>query len=437
MQTTKRIPYYACLALLAYMPFHIFLTQSLSLLTGGLEIWKVAKDVLLILVTLFAVCLVLGMGRVPKQYKWLLGISAAYAAMHAVLWMAHPDIYKQSAELGMLYNLRLPEFAILGYSAVILKPDLFKSRTLITLILGVSGVVALLGVIQYFLPSDILTHVGYSIERGVRPNFFIDNKAGFPRIMSTLREPNALGAYLIIPMALTVLVWAKVKERKHKIVLIALFALYGLALLWTFSRSAWIGAVIAVILVLTWNYRAALLRFVQRFWFVCLIAVLGLGAVAYTQRNTSFVKGYISHTSNDKDIDSNQYHYLFVKQGIEGIIDQPLGHGPGTAGLASIQNPKGSFLTENYYVQIGYEVGVVGLLLFVALNALIYVGLWRTRHTALGAMLLATFWSYVLTNMLLHTWSNEAVACQWWLLAGLVLGVQATHASQRAKTKKS
>jgi hypothetical protein len=24
--------------------------------------------------------------------------------------------------------------------------------------------------------------------------------------------------------------------------------------------------------------------------------------------------------------------------------------------------------------------------------------------------------------MLLHIWSNETVACQWWLVAGLVLG---------------
>jgi hypothetical protein len=426
MQTTKRIPYYACLALLAYMPFHIFLTQSLSLLTGGLEIWKVAKDVLLILVTLFAVCLVLGMGRVSKQYKWLLGISAAYAAMHAVLWMAHPDIYKQSAELGMLYNLRLPEFAILGYSAVILKPDLFKSRTLITLILGVSGVVALLGVIQYFLPSDILTHVGYSIERGVRPNFFIDNKAGFPRIMSTLREPNALGAYLIVPITLTVLLWAKAAQRKHKLALIALFALYSVALLWTFSRSAWMGVVIAAVLALSWNYRVTLVRFARRFWFVGLLAVIILGGLAYTQRNTSFVQGYISHTSNDKDIDSNQYHYLFVKQGIEGIVHQPLGHGPGTAGLASIQNPNGGQLTENYYVQIGYEVGVLGLAIFVALNGLVYVLLWRNRSNVLATALLSSFWGYVLINMLLHSWSNETVACQWWLLAGMVAAMPAS-----------
>jgi O-antigen ligase len=268
--------------------------------------------------------------------------------------------------------------------------------------------------------------VGYSIERGVRPNFFIDNKAGFPRIMSTLREPNALGAYLIVPITLTVLLWAKAAQRKHKLALIALFALYSVALLWTFSRSAWMGVVIAAVLALSWNYRVTLVRFARRFWFVGLLAVIILGGLAYTQRNTSFVQGYISHTSNDKDIDSNQYHYLFVKQGIEGIVHQPLGHGPGTAGLASIQNPKGGQLTENYYVQIGYEVGVLGLAIFVALNGLVYVLLWRNRSNVLATALLSSFWGYVLINMLLHSWSNETVACQWWLLAGMVAAMPAS-----------
>jgi len=437
MQTAKRIPYYASLVLLAYMPFHIFLAQSLSLATGGLDIWKIAKDVVLALVTLFAICLVWGAGRVTRQYTWLLGISAAYATMHVLLWAFHPDIYKQSAGLGFVYNLRLPAFVLLGYSAVLLKPDLYKSRTVITLVLGVGGLVALLGVVQYFLPSDILTHVGYSIERGVRPSFFIDDKAGFPRIMSTLREPNALGAYLIVPMALTVLIWAKARQLKHKLALIALFALYSLALLWTFSRSAWMGAFIAVALVLVWNYRTALQRFMQRFWLVCLIALLGLGAVAYAQRNTPFVQGYISHSSNDKDIDSNEYHYLFVKQGIEGIIHQPLGHGPGTAGLASIQNPKGGQLTENYYVQIGYEVGVIGLLLFVAMNVTVYAALWRTRTTVLSTALLASFWAYVLINMLLHSWSNETVACQWWILAGMAAAATATKKPDKKSVTSS
>ena len=65
---------------------------------------------------------------------------------------------------------------------------------------------------------------------------------------------------------------------------------------------------------------------------------------------------------------------------------------------------------------------MLGLLVFVAINVLLYARLAR-RKDEIGAVLLATFWAYVLINMLLHMWSVEAVACQWWLLAGLVAGI--------------
>ena len=339
-----------------------------------------------------------------------------------LLWLLNPDIYKNSAYIGFVYNLRVPCFAILGLGAALLWPEAIQSGKLIKVILIVSTVVAFLGVLQYFLPKDILTHFGYGIDRGARAAFFIDDKAGFPRIMSTLREPNSLAAYLLVPTTLAMLLWFKVRDSKQKLLLCGAICLQLLAIFLTFSRSAWLGACLALVLALGWQYKDQLLRFTRRYWVIGVVVLLLGSAAAFTQRNTPFVQGYISHTSDDGDLSSNDYHWLFFKQGLEGIVDKPLGHGPGTAGLASIQNPKGSFLTENYYVQIGYEVGILGLLVFIAINVLLYIKLWQRRSELWPVVLLATFWAYVLINMLLHIWSNEAVACQWWLLAGLVLG---------------
>jgi hypothetical protein len=38
--------------------------------------------------------------------------------------------------------------------------------------------------------------------------------------------------------------------------------------------------------------------------------------------------------------------------------------------------------------------------------------------------LLSAFAGITLCSLLLLTWSNEAVACQWWLLAGLIVGLR-------------
>lgn len=433
MDTLRRIPYWTVLALLIYMPFHIFLSQSLSLATGGLEAWKIAKDIVLVLATVFTICLVWITGVGQRSFYILALLAAVYFGLHLAVWGLHPDIYQKSALLGVVYNVRLPALLLLGYGASLVYPGKFALRSVVRVVLAVSSVVALLGVAQFLLPKDILTHLGYSMDRGVRPAFFIDDKAGLPRIMSTLREPNALGAYLLVPLAALFVLILKAARAVRRWQFGGLFALHALALFLTFSRSAWLGAAVALSLVVWWRYSSLFVRFFARWWPALAIGLVLLLALGVLQRDNQFVRSYITHNTPEQvqDLDSNDYHWIFLRQGVEGIVQQPIGHGPGTAGIVSIQNPKGSFLTENYYVQIGYEVGVAGLGIFIALSVLVYQRLYR-RHDDVAVVLLAGFWAYVVTNMLLHTWSNEAVAAQWWLLAGLALTTSAAVTKRRA-----
>ncbi len=433
------VPYYVCLGLLVYMPFHIFITQSASLLTGGLSVWKVAKDAIVALLTMFVICMVLKQGKYTRLFNVLVISTVLYGVLHIILWLIHPDIYRSSAILGITYNMRVPCFAIIGYGAVLLRPDVMRQNSLVKLVIGVGTIVAVLGITQYFLPSDILTHVGYSVARGVKPNFFIDDRPNLPRIMSTLRDPNSLGAYLIVPIVLLVSEIVQVRNRKHQLFSAVLLCVQLAALWLTFSRSALAAAIFGSGLFLAMYFWQGGLRFLRRFWLVIVVVLIFAAGGVSVARNSYFEKSIISHhTGTPKgQYDSNGYHWVFVKRGLSGILHNPLGHGPGTAGLASIQNPKGSFLTENYYIQIGYEVGVLGLLVFAAISVVVYVKLYQQRSNPLAAVLIATFWAYVVMNMLLHTWSNEAVACQWWLLAGLTLGLVGTPKTSKLKRSEN
>jgi O-antigen ligase len=404
------------------MPFHIFLSQWLSTYTGGLDEWKLGKDVVTAVLVLTAVCSVWAFRRGTRLFNRLVIFAAVYGALHLLLWAVHPDLYKQSALLGIIYNNRVVWYLLIGYGARLLYPEGFVWRRIVTIVLIISTVVAALGVLQYFLPKDILTHFGYSTARGVKPNFFIDDNPEFPRIMSTIRDPNTLAAYLMVPTALLVHIVLRLRDWRKKITATALLALHVAALYLTFSRSAWAAAAVMIILVVWWAYRSALWAIVRRYRLMLAALVLIIGVVAFTQRHNANINGVLTHatTAQVGQYDSNQYHLHYVAKGLEGIVHQPLGHGPGTAGLASIQNPHGGLLTENYYIQIGYEVGVAGLALFVAMNVGVYVYLWRSKGVW-HPVLLASFWAYVIMNMLLQIWSNEAVALQWWLLAGVAL----------------
>jgi len=418
------------------MPFHIFLSQWLSLGTGGLEAWKIGKDVLLGAVVLFAICLVWKQGKADRLYKTLVGVTIAYGTLHLLLWLFHPDLYARSAMLGTIYNVRLLLFAVLGLSAALLWPK-FVFSSVVKWVLVISSIVAALGVIQYFLPHDTLSHFGYSLERGVRPAFAIDDNPDFPRIMSTLREPNALGAYLLLPVTALTLLFFRIKDDR-RFMIIGAWLLHALAIFLTFSRSAWLAAVLVVLLAVWWQNKTLVTRTFRRFWPLLAAGVLLVAILGFTQRNTHFFQQYIIHSNPQEtvqDLDSNDYHSLLLRQGLEGVRDNPIGYGPGTAGIVSIQNPDGGQLTENYYVQIAYELGIIGLGLFVAVNVLLYLILWR-RRDVIGLVLCVSFWGYVVTNMLLHTWSNEAVAAQWWVLAGLAMAPLARQTTLPVDSRK-
>jgi hypothetical protein len=163
--------------------------------------------------------------------------------------------------------------------------------------------------------------------------------------------------------------------------------------------------------------------------------VLLFGSLTLMFRHQYAVQNILAHSDKStKQTDSNGLHVEFAENGVRGIEHRPIGHGPGTAGIVSIQNSGGGLLTENYFIQIGYEVGVVGLGLFLLLLAITQKQLTMIRDNHLALALWVSFWSYLLIAMVSHLWTNEAVAAQWWLLAGAAIGL---NSLPKTKAKKA
>ncbi len=299
--------------------------------------------------------------------------------------------------------------------------DRINPRKVFKIVIILSTIVCLIALLQWFLPKDVMTHFGYSLDRGVKPNFFIDDKPDLPRLFSTLRDPNSLGAYLILPITILAAAWFRLKNAR--ILITGLLLLHGLILLLTFSRSAWLGAVLSVIVVLLWQHKDATVKFVQKSWLILLIAICGLLVISFLLRDQYFIQNVIFHADeNTKLADSNERHLNYTLNGIEDVVDKPIGYGPGTAGPVSIQTKK-HVLPENYFVQITYEVGIAGLILLLAMMYLTVKRLYGRQDFYSRAMI-GTFIGITLCALLLHTWVNEAVAAQWWLLAGLLTGLE-------------
>jgi len=410
------------------MPFHVFLSQWIGSSFGGLEFWKIAKDLVIIVLFLITGALVWVKVSSPvrRPYMPLVWLSVIYALLHVITYLINKNTSLEVAGLASAYNNRFIWMCMTGISlGLLIKKHPISQQILIKLVLIVSTVVCVIGVLQWFLPHDILTHFGYDKALGVKPNFFINEDPTLPRVFATFRDPNSLGAYLLIPILLLV---ELIQKSRQRLALIGLLALHLIVLYLTFSRAAWGGLVVGMGTLILLNYKDRTLQIAKRFWPILTAIIVLIMISVFSLRHTSTFRSIVLKADDKNapsELDSDEYHMHFMKEGLSGVANRPLGHGPGTAGIVSIHNAGGGQLTENYYIQIAYEVGVLGLAVFLAIWIFVIKLLCRRELTPLVSVLLATAGAYAVMSLVMHLWTNEAVAVTWWGLVGLVLLIPA------------
>lgn len=426
----SKIFFFISVGLIVYMPLHVFISTWISTYTGGLVAWSVAKDVL----TVAALILSVWVFFKEKLYKVtvfrnIFIIAVAYASLHiSFLTVTSPRYDTGSVLNATLFNGRVVAYLFIGMITGYLNRKRLSQELLIKVILGIALVTAVFGILQYFLPSDFMTHFGYSLDRGVRPAFFIDDKPDFPRIMSTFQDPNSFGAYLILPIVIS---FGLLKQKKLMFTLkklLVMIVVLSTALILTFSRGALIAVIISVVAYgLNWFRKKHYIRSKKEIAIAVFFTFIVATTVFFTLGRNSYVfKNVILHSDEQTILeDPNELRIRLQREALGEIVETPQGYGPGTAGLVAISNPNGGILTENYFLQILYEVGIFGFLLFTTLVGYVYTLIRKSeyRKTVLSRSLIASFWGYMFVSLLIHLWSNEAVALQWWLLAGVVLGI--------------
>ena len=331
------------------------------------------------------------------------------------------SVTPKAVAYGVLLNSRFLVFFMLTWAIAIRTTRL--ERRWPKLLLWPAVIVVLFGLAQVFLlPPDVLRHFGYGKDT-IGPVATINHNAHFERYMSTLRGANPLGAYLLLPIsALTVLLlrYPRSWNWTKGLLLAGCLAL----LLFSFSRGAWIGAVLSIATAVVIVCGNTVWQRYRRWLFAGLVVVgvLLAGTALALQHDTAF-QNFVFHTQDNSAVKttSNGAHLTALVDGSKDIVSSPLGHGPGSAGPASVYNNH-SRIAENYYLQIGQETGVLGLALFVAIVGIVGYLLWTRRHTPLALALLAALIGISFVNLLSHAWTDDTLAYIWWGLAGLAIG---------------
>jgi|GEM_PF-361779 len=420
MRRLDAVIYGGLVVLVAVMPFHAFLVVWLGHLAGHESLWQGWKEaVTAVLAILAAIILV----RRPSARQLLLRpinlvVIGFFALAILVTVVARPSL--SGAAYGLKTDL---EFLVLFVIAQLVASErLVRRLVIITLLTGAATAVIGLALVTV-LPHDTLAHFGYG-PATVLPFEGVDPAISAVRTPSTLGGPNQFGAFLILPLCLAVGLMVR-RFRWWQ----PLFVLLISAGIWvSYSRAALIGAVIG-------GVAALLLALPKRRAFqagaiaLLLVAGGGIGLMSLTQTGNK-LQYYVLHqsaTATNSRASTSQ-HLTSFQNGLDAITSSPLGRGLGTAGPASYHSDR-PFIPESYYLQLGIETGVIGLILFLALTIKLGLQLIRLRANNSAPGLLGALIGLSLVSLVLHGWADSTIAIIFWIIAGALLGAAARRPS--------
>jgi len=418
--------------ILLLVPFHALLTIFASTLVGHYDLLKLWKEVLLLLLTPVAGWVVWKTPDLQKRLRegWLFWAIAAYVLLHLCLGaiaLAKGQVNNYSLVYAWIINLRPLLIFVLAYIFATQTPwlrDNWKRLLLVPAVLVIG-----FGMLQAtVLPYDFLRNFGYNVNT-IEPFQTVDSKLGYVRIQSTLRGSNPLGAYLVLILSGLLVLMQRNRSRRN--ITVILITLAGAGVLFaTYSRSAYIGAFVAALaLVLMLVHKSRLQR--QLWWGLAVFAVVLAGAFALLRDNDRFENTFFHTNEQSQSATSSNSQRLSALQGAtRDVVHEPFGRGPGTAGPASVHNSRPGRISENYYLQIGQEVGWLGLGLFVAIVVMVGHSLWRLRHELLARTLFVSLIGISVVALVQHVWADDTLALLWWGFAGVALAT-----SPKAKKK--
>jgi len=405
--------------LFALLPFNAIITNYLRFGLGvdaPINIWK--EIIIILLTLLFAADLMWKRRKLSfNRLDYVLIAFLALGVLSAIFQTKQlmPSIYGFKYDFEFLWL-----FMILRHSSFFTADNFkFLAKTVLTS----GGTVIIFGLLQALvLPKDFMLNFAYSpnfsswLPGDPLPMYHAVEGGDLIRSMSTLSGPNQLAAYLMILTSLGLGFLLKVKESKKW--LWALFVLTALVTTaFTFSRSAYIGTFIIIVtsLFLFIQNKKRLLKVGVSLFIICSIAVGGVFAIKPNLITDLVVRA-----------ESTGAHFERTLNGTSYIISHPAGIGIGKAGPASVwlDDDKVGFIPESWYLQIGIELGILGLILFISIILLTMKQLLRSfkeqkNHIHVGLFL--ALLGISVAALFLHSWEESAVALTLWGLMGLSL----------------
>lgn len=271
----------------------------------------------------------------------------------------------------------------------------------------------------------------------------VDTHRGYGRLMGVTglwAHPNSLGGFAAGNLGLLYYLWRGEPSRAGRLVLLGTAGACAGAVLFTGSRTAYVGALGALAIV--WWLNGRRIRDV--------IAVVLLLAAVWTVLPAEYKAQFLTLKQIDEvveggeNVDSSMAErWEIIQDAYEIFLEHPI-LGVGVDAFPTARGEKfGRWLhTHNLYLQVLAELGLIGGIAFAFLIARILGTLKRTR-ALLAAHPGASPWlrelaagvaAFLWTRLIVGTFGMDLYENYWWLAAGLAivllrLAVRTGHAA--------
>ena len=407
------------------MPAWVFIAVWKGHLVGHYEIWRALPSVVV-----FGVAIVAIISALLWQRQLLATFMRDKITLLLLLFglvMLLSVVFGEATWRAKLAGLAMDGRFLLAFLTArwlaLVEPKLWRSfLDFVPKFLVVTGVsLSVLGLIQVtLLPKEFLTMFGYSLD-SVAPYVSIDHGETL-RAFATMAGPNNYANYLMITLFATVFMMSRGKGKWLKFSMIAVPIIVA-GLVVSSSRAAWLATTFALAMYFFLNHKIS-----RKAMAGSVVGVIAVGLVGLALFEVPAFRENILHIRDDRDssvVTSNDAHVDALTDGIDQVIEEPLGCGVGCAGPASYYSIRG-IISENYYLQIAQEYGFVGIVLFTWILTLILLRLRQSRKNHFAQVWLATGIGLMVAALFAHTFADESVALTWFMVAGGLIGVSKT-----------
>lgn len=429
MNLAKKVLHHGLLVLAVILPFNVFAIVWANHLVGHLYIWSAVVYLIVVILTICSLVLISKNNQlITALYRPTYNKLAISFILLATIYLfaqrfAMTAIVGYALNTGFIYIFLVSQVA--GYH----QPKIIDRLVKIVLIVGL--ILSVVAILQIFvLPHDVLIYFGYDKPgvntSGVPPaSHVVAAGSELYRAQATMRGPNVFGAFLLLPIFIACYEYIKSRNKKY----LAVTGVMSFALVLTYARSALIGIAVALVVFVLFDKRTQqklhklLIKKKRLVTSLGLLAVLvAIITIPLVWSSHSFQTLVLHHNKNVAQVQSTEAHGQLSLKALRQVIEEPLGLGLGQAGPSSaLESPEKANIAEDNYLQIGQELGWIGLFLFVGLIISIIKQLWIGRRRPYVSPILLAFIAVAVTNLMLHIWTDEVVSMTLWASTGVVL----------------